>query len=125
VEPTHGTAPFLLGRLKLFVGLETPWATRPVDGFLMFLVNSIAGTSAFAYQLGAAFFVLLAALSLRAWFIALLPKRDFSTRNLAADLAAIFWLSIPWSLASTAWPTLAPAAMGSQILFTEASRRIL
>lgn len=125
VEPTHGTTPFLLERLKLFMGPDTPYAARPVDGFLMFLVNSIAGTSAFAYQFIAAIFVLLAALSLRAWFVALLPEHDFPSRNLAADLASIFWLSIPWSVASTAWPVLAPAAMGSQIFFTEASRRIL
>jgi hypothetical protein len=125
VEPTHGSAPFLLERLKMFLGPETPYAARPVDAILMFLVNSIAGTSAFAYQLVAAVFVLLAALSLRAWFAALLPQDDFPSRTLAADLATIFWLSIPWSVASTAWPVLAPAAMGSQILFTEASRRIL
>jgi hypothetical protein len=125
VEPTHGTAPFSVERLSLFTGLQTAYATRPVDGILMFLVNSIAGTSAFTYQLIAAIFALAAALSLRAWFVGLLPERDFPSRNLAADFAAAFWLSVPWSVASTAWPVLTPAAMSSQILFTEASRQIL
>ena len=120
IELAHGTAPFWLTRLHTFVTSD-----RMVDGFLMFLVSSFAGTSAFLYQLIAAVFVLMAALSLRAWFTALLPERDFPARTLAADLAVIFWLSIPWSVASAAWPLLAPAAMGTQILFTEASRRIL
>jgi hypothetical protein len=43
----------------------------------MFLVNSIAGTSAFTYQLIAAIFALAAAFSLRAWFVGLLPERDW------------------------------------------------
>jgi hypothetical protein len=124
VEITHGTAPFGPERFKLFMG-PTVDAGRPVDGFLMFLVSSIAGTSPITYQLVAASFVLLAALSLRAWFVSLMPGHDFPSRNFAADFATIFWLSIPWSIASTGWPVLAPAAMGSQILFTEASRRIL
>jgi hypothetical protein len=125
IESPLGTAPFSLDRLKCFFAPNAPYAGRPLDAALMFVVTSVGGTSPFLYQVIAAVFVLAAAISLRAWLVSLLPDRVFRMRYVAADLATMVWLSIPWSVAATAWPVLAPAAMSCQILFTEACRRIL
>jgi hypothetical protein len=125
IEPTRETAAFSLQRFNSFEGINSSFAARPLDGLLMFLTNSVCATSTFAYHAWAAILALVAALSLRAWFGSMLREGEFPDRYFAADFGAIFWLSIPWSVASTGWPVLAPAAMCSQIFFTESMRRVL
>ena len=125
VEAVHGSAPFSLTRLHEFVGSASAFAPRPVSGFITFLVNSIAGTSPFVYQACSSVLVLLAALSLRAWFRGLLYQTDAFTRSVASNLGTAFWLSAPWSVAGTAWPVAALGVLPAQIFFTEAARQIL
>ena len=124
VEPAHGTAGFSLERLKLFVGPATTFAPRPVAGLVAFLLSSISGSSAFVFQVCGIVLVLMAALSLRAWLKGLLVEQD-RRRVLIADLGTMFWLAIPWSLASTAFLTSAVGCLTAQLFFTEAARRSL
>jgi hypothetical protein len=121
IEATHGSAPFSIERLSHFVGLSTNYAARPLAGFAAFLLSSVAGQSVLIYQICAGILVLAAALSLRAWFTILLTP-DRTRHTLYADISAIFWLSLPWSLATTGWVVCAAGALPAQILFTEAAR---
>jgi hypothetical protein len=123
VEPAHATAAFSLARLHWFIGSESAFNPRPLLGVVAFFVSSIFGTSAFGFQCASSLLVLLAALSLRSWFNALLGTFP-AYRSLAADLAAIFWMAMPWMLGVTAWPVLAQTLV-AQILFTEVGRRLL
>jgi len=124
VEATNGNAPFSLQRLNLFMGAHSSFLSRPVGGFLAFLLGSIGGISSFRYQACVAVLVLLAALSLRAWFRALMRAFDPPARFWAPEIATLFWLSAPWSFAGTAWPSAAILAVPAQIFFTEALRRV-
>lgn len=121
VETAHGSAPFSIDRLVNFVGTSSVYVARPVAGLVAFLINSIAGESAVMYQLCAALLVLGAALSLRAWFATLFSHAT-SSGTIPADLATVFWLSLPWSLATTGWVVCAASALPAQIFFTEAAR---
>jgi hypothetical protein len=121
VEAAQGSAPFSIARLTSFVGFTTAYAARPVAGFITFLISSLCGQSPVLYQVSAALLVLIASLSLRSLFVALLASND-SRQVLLADLAVVFWLSLPWSIATTAWPILAMSALPAQILYTEAAR---
>ena len=123
VEPIHSTTPFSLDRLRWFVGYTTNYGPRPLLGFTAFLASSLSGSSAFGLQLLSALLVLTAALSLRSWLTRLMPSSPMY-RNLAADLAVISWMAMPWMLGVTAWPTMAHSLM-AQILFTEAARLLL
>ncbi|HEY4361699.1 MAG TPA: hypothetical protein VGN17_12045 [Bryobacteraceae bacterium] len=125
VEASHGSAPFSWQRLSHFVGSQTPFASRPLGGFLCFLLNSIGGTSPFRYHACGAVLVLLAAFSLRAWFREMLSAADAPARGIASDIAVAFWVTVPWSFAGTAWPTTVISAVPAQIFFTEAFRQIL
>lgn len=120
-ERTQGTGPFSLARLSHVVGVDTAYAARPVAGLIAFVISSIAGRDPFAYQVFAALLVLLAALSLRAWLKRLLPQVS-EAHPFVADLAAVVWLSLPWSVATTGWAVCAMAALPAQIFFTEAAR---
>lgn len=123
VEPIHGTTPFSLDRLGQFVGIHTGYGSRPVLGMFAFLLSSVFGSSAMAYQWAAIVLVLIAALSLRAWLNGLLAA--FSEyHSLVADWAVIFWLVMPWMLAVTAWPVMSHTLL-AQILFTEAARMLM
>ncbi len=122
VEPVHSTFPFSFGRLRQFVGLQISWAARPLSGVGAFLFSSLANSSPFLCHGIAIQLVLLAALSLRAWLIRL-PPGNHPHGNLAADLAVMAWLSLPWAIAPSAFLTIAPQAMPAQILLTEAARR--
>jgi len=123
IEPQHSTAPFSLDRLHYFVGLGTNYGPRPLLGFFAFLVTSIAGPSPAALQLVSALLVLAAALSLRAWLNSLMRVLP-EYRETAADLAAIFWMSLPWLVGTTAWPMVAHNIL-YQIVFTETARLLL
>ena len=123
VEPVHSTTPFSLDRLRYFVGFNTAYGPRPLLGFTAFLASSLCGSSVFGLQLFSALLVLTAALSLRSWLTRLMPNISMY-RNLVADLAVISWMSMPWMLGVTAWPTLAQTLV-AQILFTEAARLLL
>ena len=121
VEAVHGSAPFSTDRLAHFVGVSSVYGARPAAGLVAFIINSIAGDSAFLYQVCAALLVLAAALSLRAWFFTLC-SRAATPNTLPADLATIFWMSLPWSLGTTGWVVCAAAQLPAQILFTETAR---
>lgn len=121
VEPTHATAPFSLERLRFFVGADTNFSGRFAGGFFSFLVSSLAGSSAFAYQVVIALLALIAALALRGLLADMTPEGE-ERPMVAADLAAAFWLALPWTLAVTAWSMNALFALLSQILFTLAVR---
>jgi hypothetical protein len=121
IEPTQGTAPFSPDRFAQFVGFQTTFSARPVAGLANFLMSSIAGRSPVAHQICSIVLVLIAALSLRAWLSKLKLFGDQSS-TIPADLATIFWLSIPWSLPITGWPVMAYIALPAQIFFTEAAR---
>ena len=124
VEPVHGTAPFSLARLHFFFGPTTVYGSRPLTGLIAFCMSSLFGTSALGFQCVSILLVLLAALSLRSWFNGLLDIfRDYS--HTIGDLAAVFWMAMPWMLGATAWPNLALQALISQILFTEAARLLV
>lgn len=120
-EQLQGTAPFSLARFSHFIGIGTTYTSRPVAGVVGFLISSIVGRSPFAYQVCCALLALLAALSLRAWLRSLLPEMS-REHPLAADLAAVAWLALPWSVVATAWPTCTLAALPAQIFFTESAR---
>ncbi len=121
--PAHATAAFSAARLHWFLGPDTTYSSRPLGGVIAFLVSSVCGTSAWGFQAFSILLVLLCALSLRSWLNLILGVSPFY-RTLAADLAAIFWMSIPWMLGVTAWPIVAQALV-AQILFTEAARLLL
>ena len=121
VESIQGTGPFSLTRLSHFVGTGQGYASRPVAGLIGFVISSIVGQNPFAYQLFGALLALCAALSLRAWLKSLLPQVS-EAHPFAADLAAVIWLSLPWSVATTGWPVCAMAVLPAQIFFTEAAR---
>ena len=121
VESTQGTAPFSATRFGHFVGSGTAYAARPVAGLIVFLFSSIGQQNPFAYQVFCALFALVAALSLRAWLKSLLPQRSNSL-SFSADLAAVAWLTIPWSLVTTGWASCAIAVLPAQIFFTESAR---
>ena len=121
VEAIQGTGPFSLTRLGHFVGSGTGFASHPVAGVIVFVVSSITGENPAAYQVFCALLSLLAALSLRSWLNGLLPEVG-EAHPLAADLAAVVWLSVPWSVATTAWPTCTLAALPAQIFFTEGAQ---
>jgi hypothetical protein len=121
VESTQGTVPFSSTRFGHFVGIGTAYAARPVAGLIVFLFSSIGQQNPFAYQAFCALFALVAALSLRAWLKSLLAQRSAAS-SFSADLAAIAWLTIPWSLATTAWASCAMAVLPAQIFFTESAR---
>ena len=124
VEATVGSAPFSWARFKVIAG-NSGYAPRPLGGLLSFVFNSICGTSAFRYHVCVALLVLLAALSMRAWFFGLLSRCEEPARTWAADLGVAFWLSVPWSFGATAWPISAMFQVPAQIFFTEAFRRLL
>jgi hypothetical protein len=121
VTNTQSSAPFSLARLSHFLGTDTVYAARPVAGLISFAISSIAGQNPFAYQVFCALLALVAALSLRSWLRTLLPEAS-QLHPFAADLAAVVWLSLPWSVVTTAWPICAIAVLPAQILFTEAAR---
>ncbi len=123
IEPQHSTAPFSLNRLHYFVGFGTSYAARPLQGLTAFLATSIAGESPAAMQFISTLLVLAAALSLRSWLNRLMNIFP-AYRNVAGDFAVIFWLSMPWMLGETAWPTVIHN-FGAQILFTELARLLL
>ncbi len=123
VEPLHGTAPFSLARLHFFFGPTSVFGPRPLLGLFAFFVSSVFGDSAFGFQCVSSLLVLVAALSLRSWFNSLLDIFP-GNRNLVGDLAAIFWMVMPWMLGVTAWPILAQTLI-AQVLFTEAARLLV
>jgi hypothetical protein len=95
-----------------------------VAGLAAFLLSSISGSSAFVSQACATVLVLMAALSLRAWLKGLLVEQD-RRRVLVADLGTMFWLAIPWSVASTVFLSAVVQGLTAQLFFTEAARRPL
>jgi hypothetical protein len=121
VQSLQGTAALSPARLSRLAGPGEAYAARPVAGLTVFAISSVTGPSPFAYQSVCALLALGAALSLRAWLRSLLP-RESGAHPLAADLAAIVWLSLPWSVTITGWPVCAMAAIPAQIFFTEAAR---
>jgi hypothetical protein len=121
VQSLQDTAAFSPARLSRIAGPGEPYVARPVGGLIVFAISSVAGSSPFAYQSVCALLALVAALSLRAWLRSFSP-RESGAHPLAADLAAIVWLSLPWSLVITAWPVCAMAAIPAQVFFTEAAR---
>jgi hypothetical protein len=110
------TGAFSPARFSYFIAGYT---SRPVAGLIGFVISSIAGRNPIVYQFFCALFALLAALSVLAWLKSLLPKEP---HPIAADLAAVVWLALPWSVAATAWPTCTMAALPAQIFFTESAR---
>jgi hypothetical protein len=121
--PAHATAAFSAARLHWFLGPDTTYSSRPLGGVVAFLVSSVFGTSAWGFQSFSILLVLLCALSLRSWLNLILAVFPFY-RSLAADLATVFWMSIPWMLGVTAWPIVAQS-LAAQIFFTEAARLLL
>ena len=121
--PAHATAAFSSARLRWFLGPDTTYSSRPLGGAIAFLVSSVCGTSALGFQSFSILLVLLCALSLRSWLNLILSVFPFY-RTFAADLATIFWMSVPWMLGVTAWPIVAQSLV-AQILFTEAARLLL
>ena len=123
VQPAYLTPPFSPARFHHFFGLDTPYAARPVAGWIEFVISSVCGTSPFAHQLIATFICLAVALSFRSWTTAQftdVPRRG----ALAADFAAAFWLASPWMLGITGWVTCTPHLL-TQLCLTELGRRFL
>ena len=121
VERVQSTSVFSLARWEQLAAPGQAYAARPGAGVIVFAASSVAAGSPFLYQAISALLALLAALSLRSWLAHLAPP---GVPPIAAELAAALWLALPWSLAVTAWPVCAMAALPAQILLVEAARRM-
>lgn len=98
----HGAA-FSGERLSWYLTRD---ASRPVEMFACFLFSSLGGDSPFRWHLVAAFVALAVAFSLRGFLRALLRLLDCERQLWAANLGAMLWLVLPWTLGATAFVTL-------------------
>lgn len=115
VEVQNASAPFSLERLARFMDLGGAFAPRPVQGFICFVVSSLAGKSPVLWQLAAALGSLGCALAVRHFLRTLTrPARAWAAPHragwgLAADLGALAVIANPWTIGLTIWAHMAGA----------------
>lgn len=93
-----------LARFSYFIGL---YANRPLTGIFTYLLSLFCNDSPFLWHTVITFINLATTFSIRLFIRRFLELID-SNSLFIADILAVFWLALPWTMGFTLWPTIVP-----------------